>query len=534
MNNPKELVVLKEKNRKSLEFKNNESIKAIYADSIGGYILVIATMQEPSEDLWNLVRIDRNLQETHRWEDQLAGIDPLLNKLTNQLLYLTQDGIRSINLFTFDTVTFSTKVSVLPKHLITIDESRLFGWRDQTIMILNMESGDIDLQQVQSNISDAIVRKSHILTGHDDGYLRAWPIEPWINNKTLQNPLHTEAIDCMSRIDETTVLSCSPDKMILWHGQSAVLGHSTLWSANTLDEHDTAWDATVNSTGELITWGEKAIRVWSKIDERWEQTAQITGPGKPINGVLEIGTDQYLFELGDTNYAGTPNKIKTLEKKNNQWSCSDLDIPRSEIRMYYSLLSSVLPDGTVIMGATDEPTHNLATSFVTLNIRTGELHTIIKKNDPWLCDLVIQHKDFFAQVRSDLLSNIRSWRKGVTIMDGKNAVGQIFDAKFTERNTKIEDNLKLKNNNNPFVGYEPTRRFAFRDKLGLNSPSLVDIGIQLADKGNTPYFDTRSFQLWENLLAESGKLFMTDSNGDLRILQLMKGSQPVKADWLEN
>lgn len=74
---------------------------------------------------------------------------------------------------------------------------------------------------------------------------------------------------------------------------------------------------------------------------------------------------------------------------------------------------------------------------------------------------------------------------------------------------------------------------ALRDRLGLNRPDLTEIGIRLPENANVRYYDFRRFQLWENMLAESGLLFMTDSNGNLRILQLMRGSQPVKTDWLD-
>jgi len=387
-----------------------------------------------------------------------------------------------------------------------IGPNKLLDVCDNKCYVLELDSGSVDSISTGGRNLDALARKDDFLILRPNGVLQ-----------TLRSGQNTTQIkpSFVTELPNGDVLACSEGKFFVF--QSDLKGqHRTVWTAINKNKTDHVRAACTAEHGRLITFGDDYIRLWETNEQEWLLIDEYHFPGLCSKRALTIGDHKYLLEFGRPNeeHSGTliPGQgthIAIVNVIDDEFTVTSLPLGSEEY--YFSLQIPPLKTGEVLFLAT--PTDwRKDTHLVEFDLNLGQSQSF-RNSDQALQTWMNQHESALRSFNNDLINTLKAWTRNIAI-SGKPLSDYI---------SFYEDSISLETLSGPPITLPKDCAIATDAYLGRCS--LKDISI-FDSNNNTiaSYLDSGNFRLWVNQLDSSGRLYLTDANNNLVVLQLTKGT----------
>jgi hypothetical protein len=507
----------------SFQVEEGDLVSAVYRDTEDGLILLLEKDLPNTADPWALAHFQSD--EKFIWRrGGLLQKKPLAFEEAGIFFYQTndQDGVVCLRLS--DHSERVCDLPHIPKGVTTLDREILLVWDESSFYQIDLATGHTAPCPTGRGIADVSPQAKDILATHDDGHLRSWSLQCLASQKNGA-PTAIADVGCIAALDKDRILVCSDDAMVMWQASSdEKWQHSIVWHAGKDEDKDRVNCVTVLAEDSLITWGNKFIRIWQTTPE-W-QLRQTLSTRRPVRAVLKIDDARYFYEFGEGPDSWRGDKIGLLSRKGEEWLANTEDTPSEEDWKFHSFLTPVMSDGSVLF-LVEKEGNDIAAKY-SLLLPNHSSFLLLDQNDERLHDWLSVHRAEFEQAHQQVIAELSEWAHGVHYGEQDENLSGWAD--WLER--KSQD-LPSGDDDVPLglrfqQSYPPTLELAIRDNAVLRTASLSDIVIRDSefgpDQALVKYRGSGNFRLWVNRLQTHGSLFLTDSDRNLHILQLMRGN----------
>ena len=462
-------------------------IEGIWPDSDNGLTLMLTRESLDVNEPRQLIHYDQHLHEN--WS---RNIFPNPRMAGNFLLYKTNAGVHVRCLSTSNEHVFDLPIT--PTKVSLIDANNLLVLADKEFYRLCLDTGQFHRYVTGKENLSVIKWETSFLTLQPEGILQIW------DEESISDSITT---DYVTELTDGNVLVCSKNQFLVFQRSSCKLYHK-VWKHNDSEPGDSVRFVSHTESGKLWTFGDKYIRIWNTSQATWAIEAQYEGffvKDLNCNRALQIGYDTFLLEYN--GFQGPGFKLAKIGFENGEITFNSIPVNSKA-----TFLTQVNSDGDIVFYTEDD-------GFAIYNFCTGQTREYSEEDSEWFA-WVTDNKPFLESSREKLLKTFDTLTRSIMVVDHPLSEERPFDAK-----NPIEEAILWPGScivfldNNCAIDADPF----------LGTHSLKDISIfNEHDVTIASYLDPGNFRLWVNQLDSSGRLYLTDANNNLVVLQLTKGT----------
>jgi len=511
------IVQLTSEGEKALDLKlqPGELPKDIWVDGNGGLLLTVDRDYPNEQDPWSLrhFKPDGSGIWSENWRvDGLDHKTPIYLSNSDSVMYSRDGQIMLLRIADpINEVPAKLKLKHWPVGVKQMGGEELVGWSGEVFYTLNLNNGETRECVTGGRINKVWPREKDYLVSNSVG-LEAWSLNCYATTKYADfKATHVE------ELPDGSVLACAPDCFRVW-GKENNENHE-VWTANEAYPEDKTYVVTTLQEG-VITWGSGYIRIWSK---DWQIRQQLSLPpeeevyqGKAVKAVLPAGENRYLFEHGN-GVGGRGRYISLLKLTEGIWQLEQIPLERQGDWKYFELITPVMSDGDVAFRVdSEDPSDPMR--YIIYNLENGKSEWLPVDNQQ-LVEWLKAHRETFEDTLKAIKKTLYAQFDG--LVDGDTGASRI---PMLESGFDFEQHF-----NNSFFGDFPASvSLKILERPGLGGFDWRNIGVQdQKARMTTTYYTDKGYKLWVNQLNKSGRLYLTDRNSNLLILQLMRGSVAV-------
>lgn len=477
-------------------------IEGIWADQHGGFVLLLSQDFPSSEEPWKLVHYNQLLEAT--WSDDGLPHDSPF-KVGEYLTYRKNAGIQIRNLSTGREKFLDLNVKL--NEIKLIDAANLLLICDQEFYRVNLETWKVDRFVTGADNLDVINHRDHFLALQPEGILQTWKAG------SEKQVIHG---DFVCELENGNVLVCSQELFLVFENSGSNL-YRQVWEHSEGETSDEVRAVCIAVNGRLLTFGKDFIRIWNTNPEHWLiecQYQSVELQHIDCKRAMSIGNGNYLIEYGSDPVCG--GLVAIFRFENSQWVFNPLPLGDAWTdKQYFKLLTQVTPHGDVLFLSTpDDPNENIG--FTLYNTNTQQMVPFLAQS-PELMKWIQNNESFLDTSRQELFKLLDRWVQDIEV--GDKPLEDFYSYLFRK---SIKDGI---------LDGDPTYLdinsvISFNAYLG--TCSLSNIRVTSTDSGIASYFAPGKFRLWVNQLNTTGRLYLTDANDNLKILQLSKSISNTK------
>lgn len=488
------LEITPESERELLALPTGTLIEKLWPDSNGGFTLLCSQDYLAPNSAWKhgerkLVHYNQQLHET--WSSEIRSNESP-HKVGKYLVYMTNFGLHVRCLSTAHEHVFDLHIT--PTEVSLIDANNLLVLTDKEFYRLCLDTGRFYRYVTGKENLTVIDWGTSFLALQPEGVLQIWDEE---------NVSYCITTDYVTELNDGNVLVCSKNQFLVFQRSSSELYHR-VWNRSDSEPADTVRFVSHTEAGKLWTFGDKYIRIWNTSQAAWAIEAQyesISLNHLNCNQAFQIGPDMFLLSYYGFQVLGF--KLAKIGFKNGQITFDS--IPVNSKATFLTQVNSV---GDIVLHTEDD-------GLVIYNIRSGQAREYSEEDPEWFA-WVTDNNSFLESSRDELLKAFDALTKSIMVVDKPLSDKRPFDA-----NKPIEEAISWPRSCRVFLD----KNCAIDADPFLGTHSIKDISIFDAhDATIASYLDPGNFRLWVNQLDSSGRLYLTDANNNLVVLQLTKGT----------